>query len=127
MKFTAELAGSDVTVRNLQHTLPGLTGLEEGSDFDIEDKAFTVEWEFDIEAREWGVKSLTWYVTDIKGAFTVVRYAGEGDEIARESIEFDYEGYFDGQADMDIELDECKQIMVSEIEIDFKEGAISVT
>lgn len=97
MNFTTTLSGADVSIYGF-HT-DKLKGLQNGSDYEIEPGTFQVSWEFSVDSRYWGVKSLDWRVTNITGAFDVAYFDENGDEKETETIEFAFEP-FQENADM---------------------------
>lgn len=122
MEFRTKIESGDVSIYNLN--FPKLKGLENGSDYEIEPCPFTVSWNFEIEAREWGVKDLSWYVTGIEGQFEIVYLDEKGDEKERELIDFEFE-YFREKAEMDIALED-RSICPQRIEIHYSDMSIEV-
>ncbi len=105
MNFTTTLSGADVSIYGLDHHIDKLRGLQNGSDYEIEPGTFQVSWTFEVETRSWGVKGLSWYVTDITGTFDVIYFDENGDEKEMETIEFAFEPFQENtdMSGMDIE------------------------
>jgi hypothetical protein len=120
--FTTEIQPGDVSIYGIDHLLPELKGKQNGSDYEIEPSTFHVTWDFEVETREWGVKGMSWYVTNIEGTFDVVQFDEKGDEVKVDTITFDYAPFSD---DMNIDIDDFS-ICPSSIDIDYSSDSIEV-
>ncbi len=111
MKFKTQIESSSIDILNLDHEIGRLKGLQAGSNYDLENVAFTVDWEVELETREWGVKSIDWVVTDIQGSFDVVLYNENGDEIGEERMTFNFNDFKD-EVSLELSVDDHQQIAI---------------
>lgn len=125
MNFTSKIESRNVSIYDLDKHFPKLKGLQNGSDYEIEPGEFIVKWNFEIESREWGVKDMSWYVTDIGGNFDIVYFDENGDEKERESIEFEPDLFRDA-FEMENDLDD-RSVSVNDIEIDYAAKSVLVS
>lgn len=123
MNFRTNIDSSDVSIYDFD--LPKLKGLVNGSDYEIEPAPFTVTWSFELETRDWGVKGMSWIVTDIEGEFDVVYFDEKGDEKDRETVRFEFAG-FKESTDMDVEIDHGS-ICPDSLEINYSDHSLIVT
>ncbi len=126
MKFKTQIESSSIDILNLGHEIGRLKGLQAGSNYDLENVAFTVDWEVELETREWGVKSIDWVVTDIQGSFDVVLYNENGDEIGEERMTFNFNDFKD-EVSLELSVDDHQQIAINEIEIDYQSKSVRVS
>ena len=122
--FTSKIDARSVSIYDLDKKFPKLAGLQNGYDYEIEPGEFAISWTLDIETREWGVKSLSWSVTDIGGDFEIVYFDANGND-ERESIEFEPDMFRDS-FDMQIDIDDTS-ISANDIEIDYAAMSVLVT
>ena len=115
MDFTTELSGWDVMVYNI-------------SDSDKEtdtESAFTIKWQFYTEMREWGVKDVGIYATEVIGEIEVTYYNDDDTEsVETQTITSEAEGWELGTDTGNIEWGD--KIKPQDLEIDFKSKTITV-
>lgn len=86
-----------------------------------------LDWQFYIEMRSWGVKSVGAYATKLKLEITVDYYVGKYDDDKTESIDFDLTKDIK-DFEINSNTDDCSgQYMVTSIEVDFDRKEIDVT
>lgn len=95
---------------------------------DISSAVMHVEWEFQIEAREWGIKGLGIKVNKVYGEFEVEVYPNKEAEYPdEETIEFSYnDEEWDIKTDIQVENPFVSDLYPNEIEIDYKKKEITV-
>ena len=113
MNFKTKLSGTGVSIFNIQtdrnHDSIG---------------AFTIEWEFYTELREWGVKDIGVYATKVYGEVEVNFWTEDDNhEVKTEDLTSDDEGW-ELNTQNDIEWGNC--ICPQDIEVDYKEKTITV-
>jgi len=87
---TRDNDGIDIDVLNLKEYLLKKEVAKKIYDLDIEDENIVVDWSFDIEMREWGVKGICYYTTRIVYSLTVTIYTDEiNDDATEHTIEID--------------------------------------
>lgn len=127
MEFQTNISGGDVTISGLQGILPELKDKLEGEHFEIENADFTVFWRVELETRDWGVKGISWFITDVKGRFDVDIFDGNGDVSETKRVEFDFEPFMDG-CDMEIDAPLIgDSISIDDLEIDYESKTIHAT
>lgn len=113
MRFEQSLTHRDVSI------------YDAGRCLDLVWASFTVEWELDMEYREWGVMHFGSNVLDVRGDYQLPiydPYNGCVDELT--DHQFTLEGY---KIINEIALTEHGQMMVSEIEIDLTNKTVTVS
>lgn len=125
MNFTSKIDSKNVSIYNFDKHFPKLAGLQNGSDYEIEPGEFIVKWNFEVESREWGVKEMSWYPTDIGGNFDIVYFDANGDEKERESLEFEPDIFRDN-FEMENDLAH-RSLSVNDIEIDYEAKSVLVS
>jgi len=111
MRFEQSLTHRDVSI------------YDAGRCLDLVWASFTVEWELDMEYREWGVKSFGSNVLDVRGDYQLpLYYLDRKDEIT--DHQFTLGGY---KIINEIALTEHGQMMVSEVEIDLLSKTVTVS
>lgn len=126
MEFVTSTPTIDVEIYGIADLMPELKEYAETGSCEIENPQFTINWNVELECREWGVKDICWYVTDITGSFDVVTFDGAGDEYERKTVEFDFEPFRESVL-MEIEVTEWKQISINSIEIDYSTKTIAIS
>lgn len=91
---------------------------------EIKDSFFVVKWAAEIEAREWGIKSIDFSVVSVIGSFDVQAYDADGLECGWDEIK-DF-NFSDFAKEIDLEPNRWFGFSVEGIEIDFTARAISV-
>lgn len=108
------IAGSEFAKRN---NLP----LEDKSNFDISESEFTVNWELDVDARNWGIKHIGIVIKKIHGTFTVNIWGD--DEDVPHYVDFNAEEW---GFEIKTELEMKDTIVPSAIEINFKDKTVTI-
>lgn len=111
MKFTQRLNREDIDIEGL----PPYT--------DIIECEFLVEWELDLEFREWGVKSAHVSIIDIQGEYTTVTYDDEGNDGPEVRHKFNRA---DHKVCADVEWTDRGQLMVTSLRINLPNKIVSV-
>jgi len=88
---------------------------------DMEIGEVTVEWEVQIESREWGIKDIGAFIRRVHGTITMIRADGEGEEeveLNAESPEWEFEpstvhiseryGFYPIEAEIDLKNKKIK-------------------
>jgi len=82
----------------------------------------TVNWNCDVEMREWGIKSIGAYVTTIRGYIEILHLDKDGEIIKEEEIDVNELG-FDIESELELE---DGFLCPSDIDIDFKDKTITI-
>ena len=88
----------------------------------IEPRDCSVEWDFTIEMRDWGVKDLSAYATKVSLSL-FVEYYDKDENIHDEEIEVDLKGW---EIDSERNRDNGDIFNVQNVSVDFKEKVIKV-
>lgn len=86
---------------------------------------FVIEWEVDIETREWGIKNFTPRIINVFGEYDVETYDEKGDVVKTETIKFDFEPYRE-KAKFEAEF-AYNSLSISDIEIDVQAKTLEVS
>lgn len=117
--FTSEINGtSDISVWNHPYD-------------DITSAVLKVEWEFQIEAREWGIKGLGISIKRVYGELEVEKYPNEDAEYPdEETVDFDTNENGDGdwkiETEIQVENPFVSDIFPNEVEIDWEKRKVTV-
>ena len=111
MNFTTKLSGYDVCISD-----PDIEGEEEM------EGAFSVEWDFATEMREWGVKDVSVYATRVKGV--IYKNDESTHEWERTEIDSDHKDWviFTDTSELEFASSICPQ----DIYVDLKSKIINV-
>lgn len=112
----------DFFLPNSEFALKKHLNLDNNTNFDIIDTKFVVNWEFNLDVRNWGVKNLSIDIKKVHGIFTVNVWSEEGEDIPF-VVDFDSE-LADFIIINNIQLKET--IIPSSIEINFKEKSVTI-
>ncbi len=115
MEFTSKLSGIEIDI----------LGLPEG----IESAVATVNWNFEIEARKWGIKGLSAFPTSVTGTVNFEEYDEATDNYKPEcEIEFNSEdeGWKLEHDDWATDRTLSDSILPENVEVDFKGKTITV-
>lgn len=134
MEFNTTISGKEVDIYDLKGIELDVINSSTGKpqkyistiDDDINSSGFIVKWTCEIEAREWGIKGILYYPTEIKGSIFIHEVNNEGDEIN------EYEYYINiGLLSQSFKV-EAKRISIGDticpqsIEINVKEKSITI-
>lgn len=126
MNFQTQIKGSDVELYNLDHLSKALAAnAVEGGTYEIENADVTICWTVEIEAREWGIKSVHAFITDIKGSFDLALFDEEGEENGISS--WNLPSFPKFQTNLIVSFDEWNQLQITNIEIDFSDMTVEVS
>lgn len=114
MKFTTILRNTrDVSIY----------GLPENAE--VESVDFVIEWEMQIETREYGIKEISFVVTNVAGEYEIETFDDNSDTRSLEQVEFDFEPYREN-CTFTAEITEWRQLFISLLEIDLDEKSLEV-
>ena len=115
MKFTTVIdATPDVSIWGLLENV------------EVEAVYFRIEWEVQIEAREWGIKDFLPVVTNVIGMYDIETCDDKGDVISEETVQFDFEPYRKN-CKFTAEFTEYRQLYISQLEINLADKSLEVS
>ena len=100
----------------------GIKGIENDSIEQTGVSACTVKWDFSIEMRSWGVKTLSAYATNVELTL-MVEYSDNDEDIHEVEIEVDLSEW---EIDNDRESENDGIYIVQNVQFDFKDKTINV-
>jgi hypothetical protein len=110
MEFKSQLSGNRVSVFfKSEHT------------YDCEG-TFEVEWQFDTEMREWGVKDISIYATKVEGKVEIMYWDDVKDRM--EKIEISSDDEWDLQTEVNLEWGD--EISPDDLQVDFQTKTLTV-
>lgn len=93
---------------------------------EVESVRFVIDWEVQIETREWGIKDFSPVITNIAGEYELETWSGNGNIVSAETVNFDFEPYREN-CKFAAELTGFRQLSISSIVIDLGDESLEVS
>ena len=87
---------------------------------------FVIDWEVQIETREWGIKDFSPIVTNVAGEYDIETVDSNYEITNRETVEFDFEPYREN-CTFAAELTQYRQLSVERLEIELDKKSLEVS
>jgi len=93
---------------------------------DVDTETFTVEWDFELEARKSGIEGFSTHIQHVEGRVEVIFYEGDDEEEVREYMEFTTEDFEKMKLENEPEFSMRQQLFINGLEINFATNTITI-